>query len=131
MGRLFLLFLLVPLAEIYLLIRVGEVIGAPATIGLVIATAFLGAALARREGLRTFVAIQRSVAQGRLPTDDLVEGVMILFAGLVLLTPGFLTDALGFFVLLPPTRRWLRRYLVEWLKRRADLQANIIDVDFR
>jgi UPF0716 protein FxsA len=130
MGRLFLLFLIVPLVELYLLIKVGEVIGAPATIGLVIATAFLGAALARREGLRTFVAIQQTVAAGRLPTDDLIEGVMILFAGLVLLTPGFLTDAIGFFVLIPPTRRWLRRYLVAWLKRRADMQANIIDVDF-
>jgi len=131
MGRLFFLFLLVPLAELYLLIRVGEVIGAPATIGLVIATAFFGATLARREGLRAFVAIQDSVAAGRLPTDDLIEGVMILLAGLVLLTPGFLTDALGFLILIPVTRRWLRRYLVAWLKRRADLHANIVDVDFR
>lgn len=131
MGRLFLLFLLVPLVELYLLIQVGKVIGAPATIGLVIATAFLGASLARREGLRTFLAIQENVAAGRLPTDDLIEGVMILVAGLTLLTPGFLTDAVGFLILVPVTRRLLRRYLVTWLKRRADLHANIIDVDFR
>ena len=131
MGRLFLVFVIVPLVELYLLIQVGEVIGAPATIGLVIATALLGAALARREGLRTFLAIQETVAAGRLPTDDLIEGVMILLAGLLLLTPGFLTDAIGFLVLIPPTRRWLRRYLVAWFKRRADMHANIIDVDFR
>ena len=131
MGRLFLLFLLVPLVELYLLIQVGKVIGAPATIGLVIATAFLGANLARREGLRTYIAIQQNVAAGRLPTDDLIEGVMIFVAGLVLLTPGFLTDALGFLILIPATRRLLRHYLVTWLKRRADLHANIIDVDFR
>ena len=131
MGRLFLVFVIVPLVELYLLIQVGEVIGAPATIGLVIATALLGAALARREGLRTFLAIQETVAAGRLPTDDLIEGVMILLAGLLLLTPGFLTDAIGFLVLIPPTRRRLRRYLVAWFKRRADMHANIIDVDFR
>jgi UPF0716 protein FxsA len=131
MGRLFLLFLIVPLVELYLLIRVGEAIGAMATIALVVVTAFVGASLARHEGLRTFVAIQRSVAEGRLPTDDLIEGVMILFAGLVLLTPGFLTDAIGLLVLLPPTRHWLRRYLIAWFKRHADLQANVIDVDFR
>jgi UPF0716 protein FxsA len=131
MGRLFLLFLLVPLAELYLLIRVGQVVGAPCTIALVVVTAFLGAALARREGLRTLVAIQEGLAAGRPPTEDLIEGVMILLAGLVLLTPGFVTDALGFLALLPPTRRWLRRYLMAWFKRRVDLQRGIIDVDVR
>jgi len=131
MSRLFLLFLFVPLAELYLLIQVGRVIGAAATILLVILTAAAGAALARAEGLRTLAAIQESLVAGRPPTDELIEGAMILVAGLALLTPGFLTDALGLLILFSPTRRPIRRWLVAQLRRRARAHAGIIDVDFR
>jgi len=131
MSRLFLLFLFVPLAELYLLIQVGRVIGAAATILLVILTAAAGAALARAEGLRTLAAIQESLVAGRPPTDELIEGAMILVAGLALLTPGFLTDALGLLILFSPPRRPIRRWLVAQLRRRARDHAGIIDVDFR
>jgi len=131
MSRLFLLFLLVPLAELYVLIRVGQVIGAGATILLVIFTAAVGAALAKTEGLRTLAAIQESLVAGRQPTNELIEGAMILVAGLTLLMPGFLTDALGLLILFPVTRRPIRRWLVAQLQRRARDHDGVIDVDFR
>jgi len=131
MSRLFLLFLIVPLAELYLLIHVGRVIGAGWTILLVILTAAVGAALARAEGLRTVAAIQSSLVAGRTPTNELIEGAMILVAGLTLLTPGFITDAIGLLILFPPTRRPIRRWLVAQLKRHARDHEGIIDVDFR
>lgn len=131
MSRLFLLFLAVPLVELYLLIHVGRVIGAGWTIFLVILTAMVGAALAKAEGLRTLAAIQASVEGGRSPTNELIEGAMILVAGLTLLTPGFLTDALGLLILFPITRRPIRRWLVEQLRRRARDHEGFIDVDFR
>ncbi|RMF81186.1 MAG: FxsA family protein [Nitrospirae bacterium] len=130
MSRLFLLFLTLPLVELYLLIRVGRVIGAGWTVALVVLTAVVGAALAKAEGLRTLAAIQSALVAGRMPTEELVEGAMILVAGVVLLTPGFLTDAAGLLILFPPTRRPIRRWLLDWLRRRAQLQAGIIDVDF-
>ena len=131
MSRLFLLFLAVPLAELYVLIHVGRVIGAGATILLVIFTAAVGAALAKAEGLRTLAAIQESLVAGRQPTNELIEGAMILVAGLTLLTPGFITDALGLLILFPVTRRPIRRWLVAQLQRRARDHDGVIDVDFR
>ncbi len=131
MSRLFLLFLAVPLAELYVLIHVGRVIGAGWTILLVILTAMVGAALARAEGLRTLATIQASLEAGRPPTNELIEGAMILVAGLTLLTPGFITDALGLLILFPVTRRPIRRWLVAQLRRRARDHEGIIDVDFR
>jgi len=131
MSRLFLLFLAVPLAELYVLIHVGRVIGAGWTILLVILTAAAGAALAKAEGLRTLAAIQSSLVAGRPPTNELIEGAMILAAGLTLLMPGFLTDALGLLILFPVTRRPIRRWLVAQFKRRARDHEGFIDVDFR
>jgi len=130
MPRLFLLFLAVPLAELYVLIRVGRLIGAGPTILLVILTAAVGATLARAEGLRTLAAIQSSLEAGRPPTNELVEGAMILVAGLALLTPGFITDTLGLLILFPATRRPIRRWLIDQLKRRARDHEDVIDVDF-
>ncbi len=104
---LFLLFLSVPVAEIYLLIQVGQRIGALPTIGLVVGTAILGAALLRHQGLSTLMRARESMDRGELPALELMEGIVLVFGGALLLTPGFVTDAIGFMCLVPAVRRWL------------------------
>lgn len=117
-GKLFLLFILVPAAEIYLLVKVGSVIGPFATIILVILTALAGAHLARLQGMSTMLRIRENLDQGFMPAEELLDGVLIFLAGMVLLTPGFLTDIAGLLILLPATRnmfkRWLRKKFDEW-----------------
>ena len=106
-ALLILIFLIVPIVEIYLFIQVGGVIGAPATIGIVLLTAVAGAWLFRAQGLSTLARARNSMAQGQVPAMELMEGVFLLLAGAFLLTPGFFTDALGFAFLIPPLRRGL------------------------
>ena len=101
------LFIAVPLLEVYLLIKVGGVIGVFPTIALIVLTAIVGAILLRAQGLATLGRFQTSLQQGELPTFTLVEGMLLLVGGALLLTPGFFTDAIGFLCLLPPTRRLL------------------------
>ena len=112
---LLLLFLLVPLIEIYLLIKIGGVIGAFPTVVLVVLTAVIGAALARHQGLATLQRLQATMARGEAPAIEMFEGVLLLVGALLLLTPGFMTDLLGFACLIPPTRR----ALAFWLLKRA------------
>lgn len=104
---LLLLFLLVPIVEIYLLISIGGVIGAFPTVVLVILTAVIGAALARYQGLATLQRLQATMARGETPAIEMFEGVLLLVGALLLLTPGFMTDLLGFACLIPATRRAL------------------------
>lgn len=111
LGRLLLLFILVPLAELALLIEIGNRMGLPATLALIVSTGALGAWLARHQGLGVLAKIRSEMNEGRLPAGQLVEGALILVAGAVLMTPGVLTDALGFFCLIPPGRRLLKNYL--------------------
>jgi UPF0716 protein FxsA len=117
--KLFVAFAVLPVLEIYVLIHVGSAIGALNTIVLVLLTAFAGAWLARAEGMQTMLRIRQSMHQGIMPTSELVDAAIILAAGLVLLTPGFITDALGLLLLFPPTRKifkeWLLRVLKEWM----------------
>ena len=101
------LLLLVPIAEIYVLIEVGAVIGAVATIGLVVLTAVVGAALMRAQGLSTLLRARAAMGKGEVPALELLEGAVILIAGALLLTPGFITDAIGFACLAPSIRRRL------------------------
>jgi len=101
------LFLAIPLVEIYVLIKVGGVIGAPMTIFLVVFTAVLGAWLLRLQGFATLRRIQQTLQQGGLPAMELMEGALLLMAGALLLTPGFFTDAIGFACLVPGMRRAL------------------------
>lgn len=108
-GILFLLFLLVPMVEIYFLIKVGNIIGAIPTIGLVVFTALLGALLLRVQGWMTLQRARLSMAQGQLPATEMMEGVLLVFAGALLLTPGFVTDSIGFLLLVPPVRKALVR----------------------
>ena len=104
---LLLLFLLVPLIEIYVMIQVGGIIGALPTVLLVVLTAVAGAALARFQGLATLQRLQATMARGETPAIEMFEGVLLLIGALLLLTPGFITDLLGFVCLIPITRRAL------------------------
>ncbi len=107
-GQLILLaFLIVPILEIYLLITVGGWIGVLPTIGLIILTAILGSMLLRQQGLATLREAQRSMAQGAVPAKSLLDAVFLAVGGVLLLTPGFFTDAIGFACLLPAGRSWL------------------------
>lgn len=110
---LFLLFLLVPLIEIYFLIQVGEVIGAGWTIFLVVATAVIGAFLLRMQGLSTLQRAQMSMSQHQLPAMEMMEGVALLISGGLLLTPGFFTDTFGFILLVPPFRQALLKKMMQ------------------
>ena len=110
---LFLLFLVVPVIEIYLLIEVGSRIGAPFTILLILLTAVLGAALLRIQGLTTLARVQRSLDQGELPAMDLLGGLLLLVAGAFLLTPGFFTDTVGFILLVPEIRNRVAQSLLQ------------------
>lgn len=113
---LLLIFLTVPLAEIYLLLEVGSVIGALPTVGAVVLTAVVGAALVRAQGFSTVMRIRASLDAGEIPAMAMLEGAFLLVAGALLLTPGFLTDAIGFAFLCPPLRRALiEHFLIERL----------------
>lgn len=102
---LFLLFTIVPIAEIYLLIKVGGEIGALPTIGLVLLTAVVGAAMIRHQGIATLTRARTSMEQNIMPVGALFDGLCLLVAGALLLTPGFVTDTFGFLLLVPPFRR--------------------------
>ena len=119
--KLILLFTLTPLLELALLIEVGRQIGVSATLVIVIATGVIGATLAKNQGLGTFRRIQDAIAIGQLPTDALLDGAFILGGGLLLLTPGMITDACGFFCLIPSTRRLLKG----WIKRKIQLRLEL------
>ena len=116
LGRIFLFFTIVPLVELFILIKISGHIGALNTILLVIFTVLLGAMLVRMEGLRTLRQIQSSLAQGQLPAEELIDGVLIFAGGILLLTPGVLTDLGALILLLPYTRMHFKR----WLRRRFD-----------
>jgi UPF0716 protein FxsA len=116
MGRLILLFVLVPLLELYILIKIGGYLGAFQTVALVILTAVLGALLARFEGLRTLQQIRQSLAQGIVPAEEMLDGVLIFVGGILLITPGVLTDLFALVLLIPYTRTIFKR----WLRRRFD-----------
>ncbi len=109
--KLFLAFTLIPVIEIYLFIKIGGSIGALNTVILVILTAFAGAYLARMQGLQTMFKVQTSLQQGIIPREELIDALLILVAGIVLLTPGFMTDAIGLLLLYPSTRYHVKRYL--------------------
>jgi UPF0716 protein FxsA len=109
--KLFLCFTLIPVVELYLLIKVGTVLGGVNTILLVIISGFLGAWLARLEGMNTLVKLRANLQQGLMPAEELLDAVIIFIAGVVLITPGFITDALGLLLLWPVTRNRLKRFL--------------------
>jgi len=119
--KLFLAFTLVPFIEIYLLIKIGGQVGAFNTILIVILTGLLGASLARLEGIKTMTKVRDSLNRGDLPAEEMLDAMLIFVAGVVLLTPGFLTDLTGLALLVPKLRywfkRWLRKKFDEWLEK--------------
>ncbi|MEI6708866.1 MAG: FxsA family protein [Methylococcales bacterium] len=110
---LLLIVLIVPFAEIYLLLEVGGIIGAFPTIVLVVFTAVLGTWLLRQQGFATFRRFQESLARGEIPAYEMIEGPLILVGGALLLTPGFITDIVGLACLIPATRKKIAQYVIE------------------
>jgi len=110
-GRLFLLFVAVPVIELAILVRLGGLIGFWATLGLVLATGVAGASLAKWQGLRVVRGIQAELAVGRMPAARLLDGLLILVGGILLLTPGLLSDVAGILLLAPPTRNRVKAAL--------------------
>ena len=117
--KLFLAFTLIPVAEIYLIVKLGSLLGALNTIVVIIVTGFLGATLARLQGMETMLRVRESLQQGNMPAEELIDALLIFVAGIVLLTPGFITDVAGLLLLFPLTRlhfkRFVRRKFDQWI----------------
>lgn len=113
------LFLVVPVVEIYVIVQVGQVIGAVPTVLLLLFESLLGAWIVKREGRRAWLALRTAVTTGRLPSRQLADAGLVLVGGTLLLTPGFVTDVVGFFFVLPVTRPLARRALAWYVRRRA------------
>jgi UPF0716 protein FxsA len=109
--RLFILFVIVPIVELALLIEIGGLLGTFNTILLIFITGIAGAALAKHQGLGVIYRIREELGRGQIPSQELFHGLCVLIGGLLLLTPGFLTDAIGFILLIPITRRGIERYV--------------------
>jgi UPF0716 protein FxsA len=125
MSRLLLLFIAVPTVELALLIEVGRQIGTLGTLAIIVATGIVGAALARQQGLRVVRDLQSEMGAGKLPTDALIDGAVILLAGALLITPGILTDVFGFLCLVPATRALGRRAIRRRFER-AIREGNVV-----
>ncbi|MEM6325885.1 MAG: FxsA family protein [Bacteroidota bacterium] len=119
-GRLFLLFLIVPVVDLALLVSIGGRIGFWPTVGTVVLTALVGSWLARREGTAAWRRVQQKLATGGLPGPELIDGLVILVSGTLLLTPGFLTDLVGILGLLPPSRAVARKALRQRFERAVE-----------
>ena len=128
--RLFLLFTLVPAIELALLIELGQILGAVPTVALILFTGAVGAALARSQGFAVLQRIQVEAAKGFPSGDRLVEGLLIVVGGVLLVTPGVITDGLGLALIAPPTRRWLAPRLKTWFLARAQVSNLVIPRSF-
>ncbi len=118
-ALLLVLFLVVPLVELYVIVKVGGLVGVLPTIGLLLAASIAGAWLVRREGARTWAAFRKAVDEGRVPARETADGILVILGGALLLTPGFVTDIVGVLLLVPPVRAGLRGAAVRQLRRRA------------
>jgi UPF0716 protein FxsA len=124
-----LLFLLVPLAELYVIYQVGDAIGVVWTLLLLAADSLLGSLLLRSQGRAVWRRFNDNLAQGRMPHREVLDGVLVIFGGAFLITPGFLTDIVGLTLLLPPSRAVIRRFLVGRLGRRVVVGGGRPDYD--
>jgi UPF0716 protein FxsA len=115
------IFILVPIAELYVIIKVGEAIGLLPTLLLLLADAVLGSMLLRHQGRAAWIRFNRALAEGRLPHKEVIDGVLVIMGGALLLTPGFLTDILGLILLIPPTRALVRAMSARFVRRRLAL----------
>lgn len=117
LTKLLLLFILLPAIELVLLIEIGQFIGTLPTLALIIFSGVLGAFLARRQGIQVLTQMRTQLQAGQLPADSIFDGVIVLVAGALLITPGILTDTLGFLCLVPPTRRVIKRVIWSRIER--------------
>jgi UPF0716 protein FxsA len=124
-----LVFLLVPIAELYVIYQVGDAIGVVWTLLLLAADSLLGTWLLRSQGRAVWRRFNENLAQGRMPHREVLDGVLVIFGGAFLITPGFLTDIVGLALLLPPTRSIVRRFLVRRLGRRVAVGGGRQDYD--
>ncbi|MCD4654620.1 FxsA family protein [bacterium] len=124
---LIILFIGVPLLELLVLLKIGEVFGLGITILLVLTTGIAGAFLAKVQGIAAWNRIQTELAQGRMPGDQLIDGLMVFAGGITLLTPGLLTDVLGLCLLIPVTRGVIKKYVHQAILRKIDQGTIIID----
>jgi UPF0716 protein FxsA len=134
-----LLFIVVPIAELFVIIQVGERIGVWWTIALLVADSLLGSVLMRSQGRAAWASFTTAVQEGRPPAREVFDGVLVIFGGALLLTPGFITDVVGLVFLLPPTRALLRGLLVRRFAKRVvsmrrpradyDVEGRAVDVD--
>jgi len=120
---LLLLFVVMPVMEMWLLIEVGGQIGALATIALVLLTAMVGLTLLRKQGFATLMKANRKMAEGQLPAEEMAEGIFLAIGGALLLTPGFVTDSIGFACLLPGVRQWLIGGVVRRMMAKGQFRA--------
>jgi UPF0716 protein FxsA len=119
-SKLLILLIVVPVVELYILIEIGQQIGAFTTIGIIVLTGIIGAYLVKNQGFMVLKKIQYDLNQNILPGDSLLQGIIILAGGIFLLTPGFITDIIGFIFLIPISREIVKKYLLIWLKRKID-----------
>jgi UPF0716 protein FxsA len=117
------LFIVVPLAELYVIIQVGQAIGVLATIAILLADSVIGAVLLRTQGRVAWRRFTAAVSEGRVPTREVLDGVLVIFGGAFLITPGFITDVVGILFLLPPTRSLARRLLLRNVAARMAASA--------
>jgi len=127
--KLLILFIIIPVTELYILIEVGKRIGSLTTIGIIIFTGILGAYLVKNQGFMILKKIQNDLNDGIMPGDSLIQGAIILAGGILLLTPGFVTDTVGFIFLIPVSRNVIKKYLLKWLKGKIE-KGNVYYKEF-
>ena len=127
--RLLAAFIIIPLVELYLLLRMAAWTGPGATFLLVLVTGIIGSWLAKRESVIAWAKFQQTVAQGRMPSKEIQDGMMILFAGALLLTPGLITDIIGFLLLTPPGRSFVRKFVIQRYLNRMNLKFTATSFD--
>ena len=122
---LLILFIAVPIAELWLIIEIGGAIGILPTVALLVVDSLVGAALARSQSRAAWERFNLALAEGRLPGKEVFDGAMVIFGGALLLTPGFITDVFGIILLLPPTRALVRRFLARMVARRGSVAFRV------
>ena len=127
LARILLLLTILPLVELGLLLVLGKYTSVWFTLAVVIVTGIIGAVLLRRQGLSTWRNVRQALRAGQLPTEGLADGLMILMAAVFLMSPGVLTDAIGFSLLIPYCRRWYRSRMMDWLRRRVQVKFGTSD----
>jgi len=123
------LFTVVPIVELYFLIRVGQYLGAFSTVMIVIFTGIFGAFLARMEGLRVLYSVQNDLQEGKMPASQLLDGMLILIGAVLLITPGLLTDGIGFALVIPQSRAYIKILVKQYLQKIIDKKEGVITVE--